>query len=240
MQVYLYDDQGLHLRAYTPPVSPARPQQEDGSPNYLFPANCTAVAPPETGDGQAAVFDAQANAWRVVEDHRGKIAWGTATRQPLAVQSLGPLPEGCTLAAPPTRFHVWSGQDWQPDMAAVTAYAEAVIDAQADQQLSPYMSLSAGRAMTYMAKEAQARAFLAASEPVAADYPLIAGEVGITGATPREVAETILAMSQAWHSIGAAIEAARLAAKKQVREAASPEAVQAVLDSLTWPAPGQA
>ena len=235
MKAYLYDDQGVLLGEIAPTVSPARPQNADGSPNYLFPANCTPVAPPELADGQAAVFDAKAGTWSAVEDHRGKIAWATATRQPVAVQALGPVPVGYTLEAPASRFDTWDGAAWQPDMAAVVAYAEAVIDAQADQQLAPYMSLSAGRAMTYMAKEAQATAYLAAADPDPADYPLIAGEVGITGETARAVAETILAMSKAWHAVGAAIEAVRLAAKKQAREAGSLEAVQAVLDGLTWP-----
>jgi len=179
------------------------------------------------------VFDGQA--WRVVEDHRGKIAYAITTRQPVAIQTVGPVPEGYTLTPPPSRFHTWDGAAWLPDMPAIRASAEAVIDAQADALLAPYMTLTPGRAMTYMAKEAQARQFLEAASPDPADYPLIAGEVGITGDTPQAVAETILAMSRAWHSMGAAIESVRLAAKRDAREAQTPEAVQAVLDAITWP-----
>jgi len=156
----------------------------------------------------------------------------------MAIHAVGPVPDGYTLIPPPGRFHIWDGASpgaWRPDMPAIQASAEATIDAQADALLAPYMTLTPGRAMTYMAKEAQATAFMAAENPDPADFPLISGEVGITGDTAQAVAETILAMSRAWHAMGAAIETVRLAAKKQVLEAQTPEAVQAVLDGLAWP-----
>ena len=232
MILYCYDASGVYTGPISPRLSPARPLI-DGQPNYLRPANATDVVPPTLAEGQAAVFDGQT--WRVVEDHRGAVVYDTATRQAATVRSLGPLPEGYTATPPPSARHTWDGASWQPDMAAIRADAEAVIDAQADAQLAPYISLTPGRAMTYQAKEAQASAYLAATDPDPAAYPLIAGEVGITADTPRAVAETILAMSRSWHAMGAAIEAVRLAAKKRVREAQTPEAVQAVCDALAWP-----
>ena len=233
MILYCYDASGVYTGPISPRLSPARPLI-DGQPNYLRPANATDVAPPTLAASQAAVFDGQA--WRVVEDHRGAVVFDTATRQAATVQSLGPLPEGYTATPPPSARHAWDGASWQPDMAAIRADAEAVIDAQADAQLAPYISLTPGRAMTYQAKEAQASAYLAATDPDPAAYPLIAGEVGITADTPQAVAEVVLAMSRSWHAMGAAIEAVRLAAKKRVREAQTPEAVQAVCDALAWPA----
>ncbi|OLN24852.1 putative tail fiber assembly protein [Desulfovibrio sp. DV] len=232
---YLYDAQGVFLGQCEARLSPARPQNPDGSPNYLQPANTTDAMPPLVGNGQVPVFDGEA--WRVVEDHRGQVAYATADGQPMTILAVGPLPEGATLTPPPSRRHTWDAAtaSWQPDMAAIQADAEAAIDAQADALLAPYISLTPGRAMTYLAKEAQARQFLAAENPDPADYPLIAGEVGITADTAKAVAETILDMAQAWHSMGAAIEAVRLTAKKQVRQAQTPEAVQAVLNAIVWP-----
>lgn len=235
MILYCYDDSGLFTGPISPPLSPARPMI-DGQPNYLRPAGTTDVPPPAVAEGQAAVFDGQA--WRVVEDHRGKIAFHTANRQAVNVRTVGPIPEGYTLIQPPSRFHVWDGAAWQPDMDQLRAHAEAAIDAAADAQLAPFISLTPGRAMIYQAKQAQAEAFLAATDPDPADYPLIAGEVGITAETAQGVAETILAMSRSWHAMGAAIEAVRLAAKKKARDAQTPAAVQAVLDGLAWPALG--
>ena len=232
MILYCYDETGLYIGPMSPRLSPARPLI-DGQPNYLRPSNTTDMAPPALADGQAAIFDGQA--WRVAEDHRGKVAWNTATRQGMPIVTLGPVPDGYTLVPPPSRLSFWDGVSWQPDMTAIRANAETVIDIQADALLAPYMTLTPGRAMTYMAKEAQARQFLEAASPDPADYPLINGEVGITGDTPQAVAETILAMSRAWHSMGAAIETVRLSAKKNAREAQSPEDVQAVLDPVTWP-----
>lgn len=238
MQLYLYDSQGAYIGRQEARRSPARPQNPDGSPNYLWPANATDVPPPLVGEGQIPVFDGEA--WRVEEDHRGQVAYATADGQPRPILAIGPLPEGATLVPPPSRRHAWDAAtaSWQPDMAAIQADAEAAIDAQADALLAPYMTLTPGRAMTYLAKEAQARQFLAAVEPDPADYPLIAGEVGITADTARAVAETILAMSQSWHALGAVIESVRLTAKKRVRQAQTPEAVQAELAAVVWPKAG--
>lgn len=235
---YLYDAQGVFLGQCEARLSPARPQNPDGSPNYLQPANATDVPSPLVGNGQVPVFDGAA--WRVEEDHRGQVAYATADGQPLAILAVGPLPEGATLTPPPSRRHTWDAAtaSWQPDMAAIQTDAEGVIDNQADALLAPYISLTPGRAMTYLAKEAQARQFLEAAEPDPADYPLIAGEVGITADTAKAVAETILAMAKAWHTMGAAIESVRLAAKKQVRQTQNPEAIQAVLDAIVWPKAG--
>jgi len=235
---YLYDAQGAYLGQCEARLSPARPQNADGSPNYLWPANATDVPPPLVGADQIPVFDGEA--WRVAADYRGRIAYAVADGQPMTIGTLGPVPEGATLIPPPSRHHVWDAvaASWQPDMAAIRADAEAVVDNQADALLAPFMTLTPGRAMTYLAKETQARQFLAAAEPDPADYPLIAGEVGITADTAKAVAETILAMSQSWHALGAAIEAVRLTDKKQVRQAQTPEAVQAVLDAVVWPKAG--
>ncbi|HML55375.1 MAG TPA: hypothetical protein PKC79_14875 [Solidesulfovibrio magneticus] len=232
---YLYDAQGVFLGQGEARLSPARPHNPDGSPNYLQPANATDLPPPLVGNGQVPVFDGEA--WRVEEDHRGQVAYATADGRPLAILAVGALPEGATLTPPPSRRHTWDAVTaaWQPDMAAIQTDAEAVIDAQADALLAPYISLTPGRAMTYLAKEGQARQFLEAAAPEPADYPLIAGEVGITADTAKAVAETILAMAKAWHVMGGAIEAVRLAAKKQVRQAPTPEAVQAVLAGIAWP-----
>jgi len=233
--LYCYDANGLYTGPVSPKLSPARPMI-DGQPNYLRPANSTDVPPPALAEGQAAVFDGQA--WQVVADYRGTVLYDTATKQAATVRTVGPIPLGYTKVPPPGRHFFWNGASWEPDMAALRAEAEAVIDAQADAQLAPFISLTPGRAMTYQAKQAQAEAFLTATEPDPADYPLIAGEVGITAETAQGVAETILAMSRSWHAMGAAIEAVRLAAKKKAREAQTPAAVQAVLDGLAWPALG--
>ena len=236
MLLYTYDNDGVLIGTKEARLSPARIHNDDGSPNWLIPAMSTELAPPMTAPGQVAVFDGEN--WRVEKDHRGQLAFVTATRQPTPVTALGPIPEGCTLLPPPGVHYTWDGAAWQPDMGAIRAAAEAAIDAQADAQLEPYMTLSPGRAMTYMAKEAQAREFLAVAEPDLADFPLIAGEVGITAETAQGVAETILTMSRAWHSVGAAIESARLGAKAAVRKAATPEAVQDVFSGLAWPVLG--
>ena len=128
----------------------------------------------------------------------------------------------------------------QSESSAVQASLESVFRIEAATPLAVYGRLgdvTPGLRVlrSYLAKEAQARQFLEAAAPEPADYPLIAGEVGVTADTAKAVAETILAMAKAWHAMGGAIEAVRLAAKKQVRQAPTPEAVQTVLAGIAWP-----
>ncbi|GAB6035836.1 hypothetical protein JCM15519_03950 [Fundidesulfovibrio butyratiphilus] len=233
MQLYAYDKSGAFTGTRAAQLSPARPYNADGSPNWLMIASATELAPPAVEPGQAAVFDGQA--WRVVEDHRGEAVYSTADGTRIVIAALGPMPEGCTQIPRPGMHYTWDGQAWRADMDAIRARAEAVIDGQADALLAPYMSLTPGRAMTYLAKQDQARQYLAEEPPDPAKYPLIVGEVGLTGDTAQAVAETILAQARAWYGVGAAVETVRLTAKKAVREAQTPQAVDDVLAGLVWP-----
>ncbi len=114
MILYCYNAAGAYVGPVSAPLSPARPFI-DGRPNYLRPAGTTEQAPPPVEPGQALRFDGQA--WTLVEDHRGVLAFDTSTRLPRIVDSLGPVPEGFTLIAPPSDCHLWDGQAWQADYA---------------------------------------------------------------------------------------------------------------------------
>ncbi|MGY3931237.1 putative tail fiber assembly protein [Aeromonas encheleia] len=81
-----------------------------------LPAGAYLDAPPAPEEGQAVVR--QADGWALVPDYRGVTVYDTATRQPIAISALGPLPELCTLLAPSSPYDVWDGAAWQPDAAA--------------------------------------------------------------------------------------------------------------------------
>ncbi|WP_197322341.1 hypothetical protein, partial [Enterococcus faecium] len=86
-------------------------------------------------------------------------------------------------------------------------------------------------------KVAEAQAFKAATNPKAADYPILSSEVGITAETLSEVADVVLAAFSLWQQIGAAIEAIRLGAKRDIDAAANEAAARAVVDAIEWPQP---
>lgn len=94
-----------------------------------------------------------------------------------------------------------------------------------------------GQESVYQIKEEQARAYCTASNPVDADYPVLLAEKGITADTVRGVAELICQKSDQWRAYATAIEAVKLATKKQIRAATTVEAIQTILDAVSWPQP---
>ncbi|TBY41583.1 hypothetical protein [Rhizobium leguminosarum] len=119
------------------------------------------------------------------------------------------------------------------DLPVLKAALKATIDTAAETERLKYITPGAGQALTYAQKADQAKAYLAATAPVDADYPLIMAEIGITGATAAEVADVIAASFAAWQVIGSQIEAARLGAKKAIDQAETAEQAQAAFDEAT-------
>lgn len=119
----------------------------------------------------------------------------------------------------------------------VKAGLKASIDSAAEIERMKYITPGSGQAMTYMQKADEASRYLAASDPVAADYPLLSAEVGVTAPTVGEVAAIVNAAFTQWQQIGAAIEAARLGTKVAIEAATAAEEAQAAADAVAWPSP---
>ncbi len=111
----------------------------------------------------------------------------------------------------------------------------AEINAAAEGERLKYITAGEGQAMTYTEKLAQARAFLAASAPDPADYPMIANEVDITAADAASVAEAVVSAYSAWAAIGAAIEKTRMEANKSITAATDAPAARAIRNNVVWP-----
>ncbi len=96
-----------------------------------------------------------------------------------------------------------------------------------------------GQSETYMAKEAEARAYEADPLPDMANYPMIAAEVGITGADTDAVAAAIITKASEWKILAAAIEAVRLGKKQEVDACTTVAEVYAVEATVAaaWPSP---
>ncbi|MBS0057114.1 tail fiber assembly protein [Yersinia sp. Marseille-Q3913] len=63
------------------------------------------------------------NAWEIVTDLRGKVAYSTETGQPEEIGFIGDLPDTLTLLAPQTHYDKWSGAKWVTDKVLQKAAA---------------------------------------------------------------------------------------------------------------------
>jgi len=108
------------------------------------------------------------------------------------------------------------------------------IDVGAESERLKYITPGAGQAMTYQQKADEAARYLSASSPKGSDYPLLSAEIGITAVDIATVAQVIAAAFAQWQTIGGAIEATRLAAKKAIDAAATIDAANAAAN-VTWP-----
>ncbi|WP_311419645.1 DUF4376 domain-containing protein [Kingella denitrificans] len=98
--------------------------------NWLIPAGCVEVAPPQTGKNQAAQWQYDSQTWRIIPDYRGQTAYRTDTWQHdgIAADTVtepGALPEGLTIEPPPSSLHTWDGKAWVLDAETAAALKQA-------------------------------------------------------------------------------------------------------------------
>ena len=114
-------------------------------------------------------------------------------------------------------------------LARARAEAIAAVNAAAGTLRARHITVLPGQEMLYLAKEAEARAWLTAdpAPPSLAAFPLLAAEVGITAPTPHELAQVWANMGAIWRTIAARIETVRLSAVAAIEVA--PDAERAAL-----------
>lgn len=102
-------------------------------------------------------------------------------------------------------------------LEAAGTKAKAEIDAAAGAARSRHITIAPGQAETYLAKAAEARAYLDAGAPADLDaWPWVRADAAAFGVSGATAATAILANQQAWIGLGAEIEAIRLTAKRAV------------------------
>lgn len=121
-------------------------------------------------------------------------------------------------------------------------HAEALEDAKAAARarLSAYIEAArrslvtplTGQDMIYLAKEAEAIAWVADGAPVLAGYPLLAAEVGITAPDADQIAQLWLNMAALWRQMAAQLEALRLSVGAAIDSATTQDAVELALDAI--------
>ena len=124
------------------------------------------------------------------------------------------------------------------ELAGTLASDLAKIDADAENCRLRFITPGAGQAITYLRKEEQARAWVAAGRPSdASAYPFLTDEATATGQSVGTLADTIIANADIWGAqIGPAIEALRLGGKAS-RRAATTIAERLAAITINWPSP---
>lgn len=240
MILYSYDKDGVLVGPVAAKLSPAKPKNEDGTFNYIRPANSTDVAPPSVAAGYAAVFDAKTKVWSTVEDHRGQIIYKKTDGTGAKVTSLGPIPDGYTASPRPDALHVYEdGSGWILDLKTARESGASRIDALAENLRNTVITPGSGQLYTYLAKEEEAKAFVQDAEPTAGKYPYIYGGVGTSdGATAAEVAATYLKCAASWKAFGPSVESVRRKAKDAIAVATSQAEIESIISRAAWPTYG--
>ncbi|AGB81165.1 Caudovirales tail fiber assembly protein [Serratia sp. FGI94] len=83
-----------------------------------LPANSCIDAPGDKKDGYAICRTADLLAWEYLPDHRGETIYGTLTREPQLMTTIGDYPPDTTPVAPRSPYDKWKGKKWVTDSAA--------------------------------------------------------------------------------------------------------------------------
>lgn len=113
-------------------------------------------------------------------------------------------------------------------LVAAQAGARAAVNAVRGEVRGRFITTIPGQDMVYLEKEREAREWVAAraletNAPDPADFPHIAGEVGVTAPSMDEVAQVYLNMAGMFRAISAMIEREALTALNQIDAATTPE-----------------
>lgn len=163
------------------------------------------------------------------------IVFDAATGAPLYPGSGSPessayqqLPEGAAIVAVPQQVLT---ADWPNlNLAPLRVSMAAQVDAQAEAVRANILTPGSAQAMTYMRKESEARAWLA--DPAVAT-PFLAAEAPARGMTIEALATEVVALADAWVTVGAAIEGARMGAKATIAAATTLSAIVAARN-IDW------
>ena len=132
--------------------------------------------------------------------------------------------------------------DWSRTITAEARAAAALEAAKAEARVTLAAAVTAARAalitdlpgqsMIYLAKEAEARAWIADPTPDPVAYPLLSAELGITAPDGASLAQIWLNLATLWRSTAADLEALRLTASAAIDAATTPEEVGAVMAGI--------
>lgn len=162
--------------------------------------------------------------------------WSALLAAQASGEIIAPDANGQPVAAPPP----------PPPLAETQANALRIIDAAAEAARQAYVTPGAGQAMSYREKAAQATACLATytagAPPAAGTYRLLDSEVGIRKnadgtltSDAYQVAAVVDAARQSWITSEAAINAVRVKAKADIKNATTTAEIDTIMAAIVWP-----
>lgn len=129
-----------------------------------------------------------------------------------------------------------------PTLNEIKTEAARQVDEEAEIARQQYATPGDLMAAIYRQKQFEVRRYQdlvdAGASPEPADYPLMSARATRLGTALQTVADEWNAKAAAWTQAAAAIEDIREQAKEDIEAAPDADAVQVVLDGLSWPAPG--
>lgn len=89
-----------------------------------------------------------------------------------------------------------------------------------------------GQDMIYLAKESEARAWVADPSPDLAAYPLLAAEAGLTAPNADQLAQLWLNMAALWRAAAAQLEGLRMSMQAAIAAAPTAEELASIMEAL--------
>lgn len=118
-------------------------------------------------------------------------------------------------------------------LARAKAAAFALVNRTAERLRGRYLTAGEGQAMTYIRKEAEARAW--GPEVPDAQIPFLAAEAAACGMAVADLVAVIIGQADGWVAIGSAIEARRRGLLTSIEAATSAAEVDAIDITEGWP-----
>lgn len=98
-----------------------------------------------------------------------------------------------------------------------------------------YLTPGCGQALVYRNKASEVNRYKDDANPLKANYPFLAAEIGITAASLKGVFEVVSAALATWETVAPKIEMVRLKAKSDIAKAETLRAVRKVREGVLWP-----
>ena len=115
------------------------------------------------------------------------------------------------------------------DLAPLKAAAIALVDQQAGEVRSRYITVAPGQEMVYLEKRQEAERYIANPSIAPDDILHLTREAALNGITVMDQAEIVLTMARQWKQVSGPIEDMRLSAKKAIDAATTPAEIEAAM-----------
>lgn len=214
MHIYIADNAGVLTGPVDLPVIPGLGIQ--------VPSNAIQMANKLANPAAGKVWALVGGQPQQLADQRGTV-YLTDTGAAEQYTALGELPEGLTTEARPSADHRWSGNAWAFDAAlqasnrtALSAQLCQAVDAAADAARAK-VAADPLRAVEYDRAASEAQAFAAAGYQ--GTVPPMVAAWAISGRTPQQAADNILAEAAQYNGALVHLRTVRLNAKELIRTA---------------------